>query len=82
MIKKQKKLTNTKEKHIKTCKKNDYAHIEVVVTLVVVNFFGFLVIAPYPTSRFLRKLVEIFVQASRIFLNRSGPSYTSGNPSC
>ena len=24
---------------------NDYAHIEVVVTLVIVNFFGFLVIA-------------------------------------
>ena len=36
-----------------------YAHIEVVVTLVVVNFFSFLVIARYPTVRFLRKLVEI-----------------------
>ena len=38
--------------------KNDYAHIEVVVTLVVVNFFGFLVIARYPTVRLSRKSVE------------------------
>ena len=36
-----------------------YAHIEVVVTLVVVNFFGFLVIARYPTVRLSRKLEEI-----------------------
>ena len=35
-----------------------YAHIEVVVTLVVVNLFGFLVIARYPTVRLSRKLVE------------------------
>ena len=35
-----------------------YAHIEVVVTLVVVNFFGFSVIARYPTVRLSRKLVE------------------------
>ena len=35
-----------------------YAHIEVVVTFLVVNLFGFLVIAPYPTIRFLRKLEE------------------------
>ena len=32
------------------------AHIEVVVTSVVVNFFGFLVIARYPTVRLSRKL--------------------------
>ena len=37
---------------------HEYAHIEVVVTLVVVNFFVFLVIARYPTVRFLRKSVE------------------------
>ena len=35
-----------------------YAHIEVVVTLVVVNFFVFLVIARYPTVRLSRKSVE------------------------
>ena len=35
-----------------------YAHIEVVVTLVAVNFFVFVVIARYPTVRFSRKLVE------------------------
>ena len=35
-----------------------YAHIEVVVTLLVVIFFVFLVIARYPTIRFLRKLEE------------------------
>ena len=29
-----------------------YAHIEVVVTFLVVIFFAFLVIAPYPTIRF------------------------------
>ena len=29
-----------------------YAHIEIVVTFLVVNFFGFLVIARYPTMRF------------------------------
>ena len=29
-----------------------YAHIKVVVTFLVVNFFVFLVIARYPTMRF------------------------------
>ena len=35
-----------------------YAHIEVVVTVLIANFCGFLVIARYPTIRFLRKLEE------------------------
>ena len=38
--------------------KNIYTHIEVVITLSVVNFFVFLVIARYPSGRFLRKLEE------------------------
>ena len=38
--------------------KEHYTHIEVVVTLVVVNFFGFLVIARYPTVRLSRNSVE------------------------
>ena len=29
-----------------------YAQTLIVVVLIVVNFFGFLVIAPYPTMRF------------------------------
>ena len=37
-----------------------YAHIEIVVTFLVVNFLGFLVIARYPTMRFWRNLVEMF----------------------
>ena len=36
-----------------------YAHIEVVVTLVVVNLFGFWVIARYPTVRLSPTSVEI-----------------------
>ena len=35
-----------------------YAHIEVAVTLVVVNFFGLWAIARYPTVRLSRKLEE------------------------
>ena len=35
-----------------------YAQIEVVVTLVVVNFLGFLVIARYPTVRLSRTSME------------------------
>ena len=36
-----------------------YAHIEVVVAFLVVNFFGFLVIARYHTMRFWRNLEEM-----------------------
>ena len=35
-----------------------YAHIEIVVNLIVVNFFSFLVIAPSPSGQFGRKQVE------------------------
>ena len=36
-----------------------YAHIEIVVTFLVVNFFRFLVMVRNPLERFWRKLVEI-----------------------
>ena len=38
-----------------------YAHIEVVVAFLVVNFFGFLVITRNHTMRFGPKLEEIFL---------------------
>ena len=49
-------------KPLKTYKnlyKTLYAHIKVVVAFLVVNFFGFLVIARNPPNEFWRKLVEI-----------------------
>ena len=42
-----KKTKNIYEKHQKTKLREIYAHVEVVVTLVVVNFSGFLVIASH-----------------------------------
>ena len=47
-----------------------YAHIEIVVAFLVVKNFGFLVIARYHTIRISRKLEEIFLSASRSFLNQ------------
>ena len=51
-------LVNPLQKSVSCVPPPLYAHIEVVATLVVVNFFGFLVIARYPTVRLSRKLVE------------------------
>ena len=58
-----------------------YAHIEIVVTFLVVNFFGFLVITRNPTMRFGPKLEEIFLSASRSFLYLSGTFLKAINPS-
>ena len=49
-----------------------YAHIEIVVTFLVVNVSGFLVITRNPTMHFGPKLEEIFLSASRSFLYLSG----------
>ena len=49
-----------------------YAHIEIVVAFLVVNFFGFLVITRNHTMRFGPKLEEIFLSASRSFPYLSG----------
>ena len=59
-----------------------YAHIEIVVAFLVVNFFGFLVITRNPTMRFGPKLEEIFLAASRSFLYLSGTCLKAINPSC
>ena len=53
-----------------------YAHIEVLVTFLLVNFLGFLVITRYPTMRFWRKLVEILPIS---LPELSKPSRTSEN---
>ena len=49
-----------------------YAHIEVLVTFLLVNFGGFLVITRDHAVGFWRNLEEIDAQASRSFLNSSG----------
>merc|ERR1712093_226107 len=64
--------------HIKV---NLYAHIEIVVAFLVVNFSGFLVITRNPTMRFGPKLEEIFLAASRSFLYLSGTCLKAINPS-
>ena len=53
-----------------------YAHIEVLVTFLLVKIFGFWVIARYPTMRFWRKLVEILPIS---LPELSKPSRTSEN---
>ena len=60
----------------------NYAHIEIVVAFLVVNFFGFLVITRNPTMHFGPKLEEIFLSASRSFLYLSGAFLKAINPSC
>ena len=64
------------------CRKpiNAYAHIEIVVAFLVVKNFGFLVIARYHTIRISRKLEEIFLSASRSFLNQNFRNQTVGKP--
>ena len=62
-------------------KRNYYAHIEIVVTFLVVNFFGFLVITRNPTMHFGPKLEEIFLSASRSFLYLSETLLQAINPS-
>ena len=57
-----------------------YAHIEIVVAFLVVKNFGFLVIARYHTIRISRKLEEIFLSASRSFLDQNFRNQTVGKP--
>ena len=59
---------------------NLYAHIEIVVAFLVVKNFVFLVIARYHTIRISRKLEEIFLSASRSFLNQNFLDQTEGKP--
>ena len=49
---------------------NHYAQNLILVNLVLVNFFGFLIIARYHTTEIWRKLEETFLSASRSFLNQ------------
>ena len=50
-MKNNEKPKTNQEQSKKLCE-NNYAQTLIVVVLIVVNFFGFLVIAPYPTMRF------------------------------
>ena len=57
-----------------------YAHIEALVTFLLVNLFGFWVITRYRAMRFGRKLEETFLLASRTFLNQHFRDQTAGKP--
>ena len=56
------------------------ADIEIVVAFLFVNVFDFLVIARYHTIRISRKLEEIFLSASRSFLNQNLRNQSAGKP--
>ena len=58
--------------------KNMFAHIEVLVTFLLVKIVGLWVIAGYHTMRFWRKLEETFLLASRTFLNQNFRDQTAG----
>ena len=74
-------MITSNSKIIKKNIEQQYAHIEVLVTFLLVNFFGFLVIARCPRAIFHENRWKNFVQASRTFPNRSIPPQTSGRPS-
>ena len=57
-----------------------YAHIEVLVTFLLVNIFGFWGMARYHTMRFWRKLEEIVLLASQTLLNQNFRDQTAGKP--
>ncbi len=57
---------------------DDYAQNLILVNLIPVNFLGFLVITRYHAMHFRQKLEEIFLSASRTFLNQNFWDQTVG----
>ena len=54
-----------------------YAHIEIVATALVVNFFGFLIITRHHEVRFRWSLEEMILSVCWTFLNRKEPQKKS-----